>query len=222
MPAAVHQQARLPRRDHRRAEIDALDRAARSLAQPAIHADDEGRPAVAFDEAARDDADHPDMPTFALDHERRRQSLAVGTVEALDARDRLVQHLALDGAALGIELVQPQRQRADLFRIVAGQQPCAEIGLSDAASGIDARAQHEAKMIGARRLAQARHVGQRGQADVASVGHHPQALAHQRPVDAGQWHDIAHSPQGDEVEPLAQVRLGARASRTSPPHAGRD
>ena len=64
-------------------------------------------------------------------------------------------------------------------------------------------------MIGARRLAQARHVGQRGQADVAAVGHHPQALAHQRPVDAGQRHDIAHSPQGDEVEPLAQVGLGA-------------
>ena len=167
VPAAVHQQARLPRRDHRRAEIDALDRAARSLAQLAVHADDEGRPAVAFDQPARDDADHADMPAFALDHERRRQSLAVGAVEALDARDRLVQHLALDGAALGVELVQPERQRADLLRIVAGQQPRAEIGLSDAAAGIDARAQHEAEMIGARRLAQARHVGQRGQADVA-------------------------------------------------------
>ena len=68
-------------------------------------------------------------------------------------RDRLVQHLALDGAALGVELVEPQRQRADLVRIVARQQPRAEIGLPHPAAGIDARSQQEAEMIGAGRLA---------------------------------------------------------------------
>ena len=66
-------------------------------------------------------------------------------------RDRLVEHLALDGAALGVELVEPQRQRADLVRIVARQQPRAEIGLPDPAAGIDPRPQQEAEMIGARR-----------------------------------------------------------------------
>ena len=129
MTAAIHQQARLPRRDHRRAEIDALHRAARALAQLAIHADHESRPAVAFDESARDDADHADMPALALHQQRRGQALAVGAVEPLDAGDRLVEHLALDGAALGVELVEPERQRAHFLRIVARQQPRAEIGL---------------------------------------------------------------------------------------------
>ncbi len=90
------------------------------LPSAAVHADDEGRPPVAFDQAARDDADHADMPALALHHERRRQPRAVRAVEALDAGDRLVEHLALDGAALGVEVVQPERQRADLLRIVAG------------------------------------------------------------------------------------------------------
>ena len=76
--AAVDQQAGLARGDHRRAEIDAAHRAARALAELAVEADDEGRPAVALDQPAGDDADHADMPALALDHQRRRQALASG------------------------------------------------------------------------------------------------------------------------------------------------
>src|SRR5580704_19059704 len=136
MAAAVHQQAGLAGCDHRRAEIDAAYGAARALAEIAIHADHEGRPAVAFDQPARHDADHADMPAFALDHQRRGQALAVRSVEALDAADRLVQNLALDGAALGVELVEAHRQRAYLVRIVARQQTRTEIGLPYPAAGI--------------------------------------------------------------------------------------
>src|SRR4029077_19425330 len=102
--------------------IDAADRPARALADLAVHTDYEGRPAVALDQAAGDDADHADMPAFALDDQRRGQALSVRTVQALDAGDRLVEHLAFDGAALGIEFVEAQRQRAHLMRIVARQQ----------------------------------------------------------------------------------------------------
>ncbi len=77
----------------------------------------------------------------------------------------------------GIELVEAQRQRADLVRIVARQQACAEIGLADPSAGIDPRPQQEAQMIGARRLAQPRHVGKRREAGVAALLHHLQALA---------------------------------------------
>ncbi len=176
----------------------------------AVHADHEGRPAVALDQAAGDDADHADVPALALDDQRRRQALAVGPVEALDAGDRLLEHLALDGAALGVELVEPDGERAHLVRIVARQQARAEIGLADAAAGIDPRAQHEAQMIGARRLAQARDIGERREAGIAALLHHRQPLPHQRAVDAGQRHDVGHRAERHEVEPLAQVGLGPR------------
>ena len=109
--------------------------------------------------------------------ERGRQALAVGPVQSLDAGDRLVEHLALDGAALGVELVEAQRQRADLVRIVARQQARAEIGLADPPAGIDPRPQQEAEMIGARRLAQPRHVGQRREARIARAAASPAAPA---------------------------------------------
>ncbi len=53
-----------------------------------------------------------------------------GPVGGLDALHRLVEHGALDGAALGVELVEPQRQRLHLVRIIARQQARAEIGLA--------------------------------------------------------------------------------------------
>ena len=79
------------------------------------------------------------MPALALDQQRCRQTLAVGSVQPLDARDRLVEHLALDGAPLGVEFVESHRQGAYLMRIVAREQARAEIGLSHPTAGIDSR-----------------------------------------------------------------------------------
>ena len=50
-------------------------------------------------------------------------------------------------------------------------------GIADAPAGVDARAQHEAQMIGRRRHGEAGGVGERLEADVAALAHDLQALA---------------------------------------------
>src|SRR3546814_16712443 len=65
--AACYQQACILCRDHRSAQIDTSDRAARSLAQTrfAVECDHEGGLAGLFLEPARDNSDHAGMPAFA-------------------------------------------------------------------------------------------------------------------------------------------------------------
>ena len=57
VPAAVDQQARLPRRQHGRAQVDAAHGPARPFAHAVLHRDHAGRAVVAFAQAPRDDAD---------------------------------------------------------------------------------------------------------------------------------------------------------------------
>ena len=62
-------------------------------------------------------------------------------------------------------------------------------------------------------------VGQGPQARIAPAGEHLEPLGGQRPVEAGQPGHVAHGPQGRQIEPLAQVRLGP-AGIEQPPAAG--
>src|SRR3546814_2938005 len=66
----------------------------------------------------------------------------------LEFGHRLGQHGGLDLLALAVVAVELGRHDIRLAGIVAGQQPCAEIGLADAAAGIDPRPEQEAEMIG--------------------------------------------------------------------------
>ena len=150
------------------------------------------------------------MPALALDQQHRREALAVGAVQALDSRDRLIEHVALDGAPLGVEFVEPDRERTDLVRIVARQQTRAKIGLADAAAGIDPRAQQESEMIGFRRFLQARDVGERRQPGIAALRHDLKAGADQRAVDAEQRDHVTDRAQGHEIEPLPKIGLRPR------------
>ena len=93
--------------------------------------------------------------------------------------------------------------------IIARQQPGAEIGLPDPAAGIDPWPEQKAQVIGTGDLLEAGNVGQGGKPDVAPFGHHLETLANQRPIDARKRHDIAHRAQCHEVQPLAQIGLGA-------------
>ena len=104
--AAVDQQAGLIGGDHRGAEIDARDRAARALADAVGQRDDERRAVVAADDAARDDADNARVPALA-DREGDRRRVAAG---GLDLAERGGLDAGLDGAPLGVERVEPVRQ----------------------------------------------------------------------------------------------------------------
>jgi len=62
MAAAVDQQPRLARRNHRRTEWQPGDRAARAPANAVRQRDDTGRSLIALLEPRRDDPDHPRVP----------------------------------------------------------------------------------------------------------------------------------------------------------------
>ena len=141
MPAAIDQQARLPRRDNMRAEIDVVHRTARALADIAFQRHDQSRMMEFFLEARGDDADHARMPVFA----RRRKPSAY-----FRSSDRFGfgQHLRLDRAAFGIQRVQMLRDLLGHARVIGRKQSRAEIGLAHAAAGIDARPQNKSRRIG--------------------------------------------------------------------------
>src|SRR5579864_769990 len=143
MAAAVHEEACLARRNHGRSERQSGYRPARALADAVGDRDDASGPVVALLETAGDDANDAGMPPLARREHQRRVAVA-----AFDLIDRLRQDARLELAAFGIEYVKLACDRQDRGRIVARQQLGAEIGLADAAAGIDARPQDEAGVVG--------------------------------------------------------------------------
>ena len=101
--------------------------------------------------------------------------------------------------------------RAASISSAVGEQPRAEARVADASAGVDARAQHEAQVIGRRRHGEAGGVGQRLEADVAALAHDLQALGDEGAVEALEGHHVAHGCERDEVEEIEQVRRRALA-----------
>src|SRR3546814_6711461 len=62
-------------------------------------------------------------------------------------------------------------------------------------------------MIGVGTAVETGEVAQGGKPGIAAHAHHPYALGHERPVQAGQRHHVADRPEGDQVEKDAQIRL---------------
>ncbi len=203
VPAAIDQQPGLPRRDHRRAERHARHRTARSFPHSVRHRDDAGRPLVAFLEPRRDDADDPGVPAL-----RRREHQSGRLRAGLDRRDRRLQRLGLDRAALAVVGVESRCQLRGFLRVVGGEQPGAEIGGADPAAGIDPGPEHEAEMVGVDRFGHAADRGQRAQPGIAALPRDPDALRDKRAVDPGQRDDVAHRAERDQIEPLQQVGFG--------------
>ncbi len=206
MPAAIDQQPRLARRDDRRAERHAGHRPAGAPADPVSQRDDAGRPLVTLLEPRRDDADDPGMPAFRRgEHQRRRLR------RRLDRGDRRLQGLRLDLAALAVVAVEPGCQLGGQRRIIGGEEARAEVGGADPSAGIDPGTQDEAEMVGVDRRTHPADRGERFQPGIGALPRDLDALRDQGPVDPGQGHDIAHRTEGDEIDPLQQVRLGPPA-----------
>ncbi|KKL17199.1 hypothetical protein LCGC14_2487940 [marine sediment metagenome] len=100
-------------------------------------------------------------------------------------------HLALDLAPLGVELIEARGDRRGLLRVVAAQQPRAQVRLADTPPGIDPRPHHEPQVMRAWRRIQPRHVAKRHQPGPVAPGHHDQPLADQRAVGPDQGGDCA-------------------------------
>ena len=125
MAAAGRQDARLPRRDHRGAQIEARHRPPGALRHAVGDPGDAGRPVEPLLDAPGDDADHAGMPALAPHQQRgmARRGLRLGRVH------RGVQHRRLDLLALAVDRVQRAGQRRGLHPVLAQQQAQAQIGL---------------------------------------------------------------------------------------------
>ncbi len=204
MTAAGEEQPAVLRRKHRRAEIDAGDRAARALADPVLaDRDDDRRPAGLLLEPPGDDADHARVPAGRGDQDDR--AVALGAAQFLG---RLA-HRGLDRPPFLVEPVELGGDAPRFLRILGGEQAHAEVRLADAAAGIDARAEREAEIGAGRRPRQPRRLGQRGEADIAAPRHHLQPLRDEGAVEAAQLRDVGDRAERDEVEQVDQLRLRA-------------
>ena len=207
MAAASQDQSLVERRLHRAAQVDPGLRAAGALADVgrAVEAHHHHRLAIAFAQAAGDDADHAGVPVFLGDDDGRRVGIEVAG--RLDGGDRLVEDAPFDVLALGVQAVELNRQRARLLRIVGGEQPRAEVRATDAAAGVDPRAKNEAGGEHLGRPLGAGDLHQRGDARVGERRHHLQALRREGAVETDQLGDVADGAKGGQIQPLAQVRL---------------
>ena len=91
-----------------------------------------------------------------------------------------------------------------------GQQPDSEVGLADAAAGVDPRTEREAEVAAARRLHQPRRLGQRREADVLPRRHHLETLGDEGAVEALQPRDVGDGAERDEIEQVDDLGLGQR------------
>ncbi len=147
-------------------------------------------------------------------------SPAAQTSGAVAARRRLRlgghPHGRLDLAPLGVQRMEPRRERRGLVDVGGREQPRAEVGCADPPAGIDPRPDDEAEAIEARRAGQARRLGERDETRAAAAGHHRQALAHQRAVEPDQRRDVGDGRERHEIERAEEVGTTAAAGAQQP------
>ena len=112
------------------------------------------------------------------DDDQRIVGLGFGLLAGLLADDRL------DRAALLVEAVELGGDGARFLGVGGGQQAHAEVGLADAAAGIDPGPEREAEVAARRRLDQPRRLGERDEPDVAALAHHLEPLRDEGAVEA--------------------------------------
>ena len=167
--AALDEQAALDRHADGMAEIDPGDRAARAGADAVrLEGDGDRRAMEAVLEARGDQPDDAGMPARARRDDHRRAVAVADLGLGLGDRPPRASPPRSPGARW-LRRSSSAAMRSHSAGIVAGKQPGAERGVADPPAGIDARAEHEAEMIGRRRAAEAGDIGERGEAGVAAA-----------------------------------------------------
>jgi hypothetical protein len=122
--------------------------AGRRADAPLALGDDVDRLVVALEQLARDDAHHARVPVGIGDDDRRRARV--------DRRRQPLEHLVLHLLAVAVALVEERGEfhAAALGR--GGEQLERQLGLAEAAGGVEPRRQHEGDVARGGRRAQAR------------------------------------------------------------------
>ncbi len=163
-----------------------------------IEGNGEGRAPEFFLDAGGKQADDAGMPVFPCRDDDRRG--VAGSVLRQNFRLGLSQHDGLHGLALAVELIQPLGDLLCLCRVLKRQQPAAKGRIADPATGIDARTDEKAEMIGCYRAAKPRLAEKRRESGVLHMARGNQSLDDIGPVQALQGNDIADRCQGDDIE----------------------
>ena len=184
--------------EHRRAEIDPADRAARALADTIlVERDDDRRPAELLLQPPGNNADHAGMPAAARDH--RDGAVALGQrlydLGLLPGRPSSIVRRSSFSRSSSAAIARASSSGSSVV-----SSADAEIGLADAPARIDPRPQREAEIGAGRRAIRPRRLDQGGDADVAASGHDPDALRDERPVEPAQRGDIGDSAERYDVE----------------------
>ena len=137
-------------------------------------------------------------------------------VELPGLRFGLLANDHFDRSAFLVQAVELGRNFSRLLGVGGSEEANAEVRLADAPAGVDARPQRKAEVAAARRLHQPRGFGKRRKADVLPPRHDPQALRHERPVEALQARDVRHGAERDQVEKVEDLRLGQRLEQAAP------
>ena len=177
-------------------EVHGPDGAAAAARLPVLRdgEDDRGH-MVLVHETAGDDALDALVPAAAGDD---HGTLAVPG--ALGLGDGRVGELALDGAAVGVDLLEAAREHGRLGHVVGQQQAEGDVGLAHATRRVEAGHEREGQVVGrdgrevaARRRGQGHDAGARGGA------HAGDAVGHERAVLALQEHHVGHGAQAGQV-----------------------
>ncbi len=151
MSAAHREKPHLPRRDHRRPEIEPGHRPPGPLGQRRAARADAGRPVETLFDSRRHDADHARMPVLALEHHHAASRIELPRSGLHRARQDRRFHVL----TLAVHPVEHPRDRERLRPVLGQQQPHAEPCIADPAARIDPRPERVAAGKGRRRLAAA-------------------------------------------------------------------
>jgi len=158
----------------------------------------------------------PLVPAFGAD-DQRRVVAALGHGHLCGGRD-----LLLDALPLLVAVLELGGQPRGGGRVGRQQEVEGQLGLAEAAGGVEARRQPEADVVGRRRPAvRAAHLGLGGQGrdpGAAQARQRAQARRHQDAVLVGERDQVGDRPQRHEIEQVARVegrrdRAQARAQR---------
>ena len=117
----------------------------------------------------------------------------------------LPQHVSLHGLAFAVQRIEA---RGDVFRlgaVLCHQQPGTQAGITDAASGVDARPKQKPQVPGRRRPILSRHPGERGQTRVPLLAHDLQAPRDEGAVDPRQRHHVTDRAEGHQIQPVHEI-----------------
>ena len=174
---------------------------------------------MALDEPRRDDADDSRVPSLPGDHQRCRVKLG-GAGRVGREEDAL-----LGLATVAVEVVELLGDLGGALAVVGQHQLEGGVGAAEAAGGVDARSQAEARALGIHvGRVERRDAHQRPQARPLGAGQLGQPLPGDATVLAPQRHHVAHRRQAREVEILLGVppsRRSAQRLRQLEHHTGR-